>query len=128
MIDRRLFTHIEWLTLALTVALAVAGMATVYSATHSQSLDIPQRGLLGDTRRVHDHAVIINYIWIERLAYFIYGSTICLLVSVFIIGHAAGGPKGGSPGVLYPAAFGCETRPHNHAGRYFSTESFPNRA
>jgi len=95
MIDRRLFTHIEWLTLALTIALAVIGLATVYSATHSQSPSIYRKEvywvILGSLFMIA--ALVINYIWIERLAYFIYGSTVLLLISVFIIGHSAAGAR-----------------------------------
>lgn len=131
MIDRRLFTHIEWLTLALTVALAVAGLATVYSATHSQSPSIYRKEvywvILGGTFMIV--AVIINYIWIERLAYFIYGSTIFLLVSVFIIGHSAAGARRWiSLGffTLQPselAKLGLIVM----LAKYFSTKSFPHR-
>ncbi len=95
MIDRRLFTHIEWLTLALTLALAAVGLATVYSATHAQSPMIYRKEVywvvIGSAFLLA--AVIINYIWIERFAYFIYGATVVLLASVFVIGHASAGAK-----------------------------------
>lgn len=95
MIDRRLFTHIDLVTVVITLALAAVGLVTVYSATHSQSPAIYQREfywvIIGGACMLL--AIIINYIWIERLAYFIYGSTLLLLVAVFVIGHSSAGAK-----------------------------------
>ncbi len=95
MIDRRLFTHFDWLILSVILILAFVGLASVYSATHTHQPGIYRREfywvLIGSLFMLI--AVIINYSLLERFAYFIYGSAIFLLISVFIIGSSFSGAK-----------------------------------
>ncbi len=92
-IDKKLLSHVDLTTLALTITLALIGLASIYSATYSNSPAIYTRaqywfiiGLILLTT-----AVIINYHLLESYAYFIYGGAIVLLLLVFVIGKSSGG-------------------------------------
>ncbi|MBI5642468.1 MAG: rod shape-determining protein RodA [Deltaproteobacteria bacterium] len=95
MIDRRLFTHFDWLSLSVIAALALIGFGSVFSATHSHQPGIYQKDvywvIIGAALMLV--AIIVNYQLLERLAYFVYGSTIILLISVFFIGSSFSGAK-----------------------------------
>jgi rod shape determining protein RodA len=93
MIDRRLLTHFDWVTLLITVALSAAGFATIYSATFTGSSSIYQKELywliIGAVFFIV--AIAINYSFFERLAYPIYGVALLLLVAVLLFGRSTGG-------------------------------------
>ena len=95
MINRRLFSHFDWFTLAITALLTFVGLATVYSATHVHLQGIYKREMywiiIGFAFLLA--AVIVNYSLLERLGYVIWGSSILLLIAVFIIGKSSGGAK-----------------------------------
>jgi rod shape determining protein RodA len=95
MIDRRLLTHFDWLTLSLTLALTLTGIATVYSATHSHQPAIYRKELYwaatGALALIV--AAALNYSLVERFAYAFYGATLALLASVFFIGSTMGGAR-----------------------------------
>lgn len=95
MIDRRLFTHFDWLTLSVIASLILIGFASVFSATHLHQAAIYQKDVwwvaIGTVMMIL--AVVINYSFIERAAYFIYGATIILLISVYFIGSSFSGAQ-----------------------------------
>ncbi|MBI5492106.1 MAG: rod shape-determining protein RodA [Deltaproteobacteria bacterium] len=95
MIDRRLFTHFDWLILSVIMILALVGLASVYSATYTHQPGIYRKEfywvLIGSFSMLV--AIVVNYSLLERLAYFIYGSTIFLLISVFAVGSSFSGAK-----------------------------------
>lgn len=95
MIDRRLFTHFDWITFVISIALALIGLMTVYSATHSQSPAIYHKEIywviMGGACILL--SVILNYSLLERFAYFVYGGTITLLIAVFVIGSSFSGAR-----------------------------------
>ncbi len=95
MIDRRLFTHFDWLTLSVIASLILIGFASVFSATHLHQPAIYQKDAwwvaIGTVMMII--AVVINYSFIERAAYFIYGATIILLISVYFIGSSFSGAQ-----------------------------------
>jgi rod shape determining protein RodA len=83
-IDRRLLYNVDWTLLAATLALALLGVAVVYSATHSGSssdLYLKQLALVGvgvlgllaaaslDYRRVADRAVLLYVVSVVTLVY-----------------------------------------------------------
>jgi len=94
-IDRRLFTHFDWLIFAVTIALALAGLASVYSATHSHLHSIYRKEvywvIIGFFFLLI--AIILNYSLLERLAYVLWGTSVFLLVAVFIIGRSTAGAR-----------------------------------
>lgn len=95
MIDRRLFTHIDWLTMLVTALLALTGFLTVYSATFSKWPSIYTREfywiLIGALALAS--AVAVNYSVLERFAYVIYGASITLLLGVFVVGKTMSGAR-----------------------------------
>jgi rod shape determining protein RodA len=95
MIDRRLFTHFDWLTLFITGALALIGILSIFSATHLHMPSIYKKDLywiiIGGGFLVA--AMLINYSLLEKYAYFIYGGAIALLVAVFAVGSTIAGAK-----------------------------------
>jgi len=95
MIDRRLFTHFDWIILAVIVGLIAIGFASIYSATHAQMPSVYRKDVywMGIGAALMLLAIIVNYQYLERTAYFIYGASILLLISVFFIGSSFGGAK-----------------------------------
>lgn len=95
MIDRRLFTHFDWLILSVIAALICIGFASIYSATHAQMPSIYKKDiywiLIGSGFMLL--AIIFSYSFLERFAYFIYALSIILLISVYFIGSSFGGAQ-----------------------------------
>jgi rod shape determining protein RodA len=95
MIDRRHLMHFDWLTFSVTVSLALIGLGSIYSATYTRLPVFYQKEgywiIIGIVLLVV--AVVLNYTLLERLAYFIYGSTIALLVAVIFVGSSMGGAR-----------------------------------
>lgn len=95
MIDRRVFVHFDWVTFAVTLALTAIGFATVYSATFTRLPSIYQREpywiAIGVVLLLV--SATVSYALIERFAYAIYGETIVLLASVFLVGKTMGGAR-----------------------------------
>ncbi len=93
MIDRRLLTHFDWITLMVTVALAASGFATIYSATFTGSNTIYMKEIywliIGTVFLIL--AISLNYSILERFAYPIYGASLLLLIAVLLFGKATGG-------------------------------------
>src|SRR3989304_4618481 len=95
MIDRRLFMHLDWLTLTVTMALSLVGLLTIYSATYTRlPLFYQKEGywiLIGAGFLIA--AVVLNYSLLERLAFLIYGCSVALLAAVFFAGRTMGGAR-----------------------------------
>ncbi len=95
MIDRRLFTHFDWVALTVTAGLVITGLFSIYSATHLHMPSIYKKELywvaIGSIMLVA--SFVVNYSLLERYAYFIYGASIILLVAVFVIGTSSGGAR-----------------------------------
>ncbi len=94
-IDKHLFTHLDFAALGLTVALAVIGLASIYSSTFRNSPEIYTRALYWFIIGLAFMAVaiVLNYHLLERFAYVIYGSSLLMLILVFIIGRSSGGAR-----------------------------------
>lgn len=95
MIDRRLLTHFDWLTLGVTAGLVFIGFLSVYSATHIHMPGLYQKEIywiiIGGSFLLITLA--IDYAFLERFAFVIYGASIVLLILVFIIGSTMGGAR-----------------------------------
>ncbi|MEK6532212.1 MAG: rod shape-determining protein RodA [Deltaproteobacteria bacterium] len=95
MIDRRLLTHFDWVTLTATAGLVITGLFSIYSATHLHMPSIYKKELywvaIGSVVLVA--SFVVNYSLFERYAYFAYGASIMLLIAVFIIGTSSGGAR-----------------------------------
>ncbi len=95
MIDRRLITHFDWLTFATVIALALIGLASVYSATHVHQADIYRKEVywmvIGVTCLLL--AVIFSYSLLESFGYVFYAATNLGLVLVYVIGSSYGGAR-----------------------------------
>jgi rod shape determining protein RodA len=87
MIDRRLVANVDWLLLGATLLLALAGVATVYSATHGGALEglhvkqlyLVAAGVVGlllallvDYRRLADRAVLFYVLSAAALLYVLF--------------------------------------------------------
>ncbi len=90
LIDRRLFTHFDWITFAVCVGLALIGLASVYSATLPSHPEIYRKETYWITIGVCLMLVVVifDYSLFEHYAYPIYGFSIILLVAVLFIGGA----------------------------------------
>ncbi|MBE7413933.1 MAG: rod shape-determining protein RodA [Deltaproteobacteria bacterium] len=95
MIDRRLFTHFDWVMLGLVAALVCVGFVSIYGATHVQMPSVYKKDvywiIIGSCLMLL--AIVVNYSYLERSAYFIYGASILLLISVYFIGSSFGGAR-----------------------------------
>lgn len=98
MIDRRLIQNFDWLLLLLTAAIITLGLVILYSAVSSGGKF--HSGVL--TRQVYWIALgllvmivafILDYQWLERLAYPLYVVGIILLVAVLLYGKTVSGSK-----------------------------------
>src|SRR6266481_4688324 len=97
-IDRRLVAHIDWPLLVCALLVISCGLLTVLSATRAQGhlvsgLLLRQFmwagvGLVGLLA-----ALSFDYHWLERYGYFVYGSTLVLLVLTAVLGSAGGGAR-----------------------------------
>ncbi len=95
MIERRYFFQIDWLLLAIAIALTVIGIANIYSATHIHQPYLYKKQLywLIVALVVMVPVVAINYSLFERFAYVIYGISLVTLVIALLWGHSAGGSR-----------------------------------
>lgn len=98
MFDRRLASHFDFGLLALTAAIAGAGIATIISATYSNGAILSPSALrqliwalLGLVAMTG--MVFFDYKQLERYAYFIYAGAIGLLLLVPIAGSIGGGSR-----------------------------------
>jgi len=94
-IDKRLFTHLDYAALALTVILALIGIASIYSATYLSAPGIYKRAMYWFVIGMVflSAAAFLNYHLLERYSYLIYGGSTLLLILVFIIGRSSGGAQ-----------------------------------
>lgn len=95
MIDRRLFTHFDWVTFSVALALALVGLVSIYSATHVHMPSIYRKETYWVVLAtvVLFAAVLVNYSFLEQFAYVIYGGTLVLLVAVLFLGSSMGGAQ-----------------------------------
>ncbi|MBI5682176.1 MAG: rod shape-determining protein RodA [Deltaproteobacteria bacterium] len=95
MIDRRTFTHFDWVIFLSAMALAAIGIVNLYSATAGlgSQLYLKQFYWLIIGCAAIGIITFFNYSQLERFAYFLYGATITFLVAVHLFGKSAGGAK-----------------------------------
>ena len=95
MIPKRYFFQTDWLLLAIAIALAMTGVANIYSATHVHQPFLYKKQIywLVVALVVMVPVVIVNYSLFERFAYVIYGISIVTLVVALLWGHSAGGSR-----------------------------------
>lgn len=95
MIDRRIFSHIDWLTVSTTLLLTIIGISTIYSATYLHNPIIYQKQIFWFIISVSllIPLVIIDYIYIDRFAYFIYFALIIVLIATLLVGLKVGGAR-----------------------------------
>ena len=91
-IDRRLLTQIDWLLIATTALLALAGLVTIYSATFAGSQYIYTRHtfFLALGTLIFLVTVILDYSLLDRFAYQIYAFAILALFIVLFLDPIAG--------------------------------------
>ena len=96
MFERRLFFHIDWLTIAVLVVLCAIGVAMIFSATH----DGPNSGLY--IRQLYAIAIglaalffclVVDYRVLADHALALYVLALVLLVVVLLFGVAGGGAR-----------------------------------
>lgn len=94
-IDRRYLSHFDWVTFVSVAALALIGLASVYSAIYTKWPSLYRKEfywlIIGSVFMLL--AVIANYSLLEQFAYAVYGASITLLIAVFFIGRSMGGAK-----------------------------------
>lgn len=95
MIDRRIFSHIDWLTVSVTVLLTIIGISTIYSAIYLHNPIIYQKQILWFciSLAVLVPLLIIDYIYIDRFSYFIYIGLVLVLIATLFIGLKVGGAR-----------------------------------
>ncbi len=92
--ERKLLSNIDWPLVIIVLLLTLVGLANLYSATYGLPVAKYFKNqmiwiLLGLI--VFILASLVNYLYMERAAYFIYGFTILLLVLVLVTGNPIGG-------------------------------------
>ncbi len=95
MIDRRIFSHIDWLTVSVTLLLTIIGISTIYSATYLHNPVIYQKQIFWVfvSLAALIPLLIIDYLYIDRFAYVIYLALIVVLILTLIIGMKVGGAR-----------------------------------
>ncbi|MDP2690381.1 MAG: FtsW/RodA/SpoVE family cell cycle protein, partial [Deltaproteobacteria bacterium] len=95
MIDRRLITHIDWLTLSTVLTLAFIGFASVYSATHAHQPAVYRKEfywiIIGGSFMLV--SVVLSYSLLESFGYIFYAASNLALVLVYVIGSSFGGAR-----------------------------------
>ncbi|MCL4537871.1 MAG: rod shape-determining protein RodA [Nitrospirae bacterium] len=99
-IDRRLIKNFDWITFLIVMSLAVIGIMTIYSATR------PPLGVGGHpdfylkqvlwlliSTAVLFVVVSIDYIWLYRISYPLYGLGLLLLLIVIFVGRTSMGAQ-----------------------------------
>jgi rod shape determining protein RodA len=99
-IDRRLINNFDWVTLCLIVLLSITGIMTIYSATRSPlpggempSYFIRQLYWLIVSLVALIAVVSIDYVWLKRFSYVLYGIGISLLLMVLLFGRTGMGAQ-----------------------------------
>ncbi len=89
LLDRRLLAHFDWITMTVALALALIGLASIYSATNINHPEIYTKGtywiILGVCAMLI--AAVFDYELLADFAYLIYGASILLLIAVLFLGH-----------------------------------------
>lgn len=99
MFDRRLAQFFDWGLLLITLAIAAAGLITLYSAVSSDGapsqnpLFIKQLIWFGCGFAAMTVSFLFSYKNLERWAYFIYGAAVAMLVWVLFFGKVVGGSR-----------------------------------
>ena len=93
MIDRRLIQNFNWSLMSFIFLLILLGLIPLHSAAGSNHLYIRQLiwYCIGFASLMV--VVAVDYKYIEKYAYLIYGSGICMLIGVLLFGRYAGGSK-----------------------------------
>ncbi len=98
-IDRRLISHFDWTLFLLTLAFAILGIVTIYSANfnigeeHAGALPSRQLLWLGLGTIMLFTAISFDYHYMDRLAYPAYAVILVLLFLVLFFGHSGGGSQ-----------------------------------
>jgi rod shape determining protein RodA len=99
-IDRRLIKNFDWITLLVVVVLTLIGIMTIYSATRPPidmgdhpDFYIKQLVWLMVSLAALVLVVSIDYIWLYRLSYVMYGFGILLLIVTLILGKTSMGAQ-----------------------------------
>lgn len=90
-----MFTHFDWITLAIALLLAAIGVSTVYSATraHMETIYLKEFYWIAIGLVALLASVFINYGTLERYGHLIWGASVLLLVAVAILGKTTLGAK-----------------------------------
>lgn len=96
MFDRRLITHFDWTYLLLVTLVAVIGIANLYSATSSWTIDaepvyLKQTYWLGLGLLIVGLTCLVDYRHLEYLSFPFYGFTILMLAAVLLVGRTSMG-------------------------------------
>jgi len=98
-IDRRLLKNLDWVTLSLIIALSLAGIMTIFSATrppiHGEmpSYYIRQSYWLILSLIALIASVSFDYVWLRRFSYILYGIGLFLLLCVLFLGRTGMGAQ-----------------------------------
>jgi rod shape determining protein RodA len=99
-IDRRLIKNFDWITFSLVTLLSVIGIMTIYSATRSPlpggempSFYIKQLYWLVLSVAAMIAIVSIDYVWLKRVSYLLYGVGVFLLLLVLFHGRTGMGAQ-----------------------------------
>jgi len=97
MLDQRRFANLPWGMVALIFAIALIGLATVYSATYTtkgpSSLYYRQMVWLAIGVMVMLLAIVVDYHTVGRYAYVLYAASLVLLLLVMAIGKTGMGAQ-----------------------------------
>jgi len=95
--DRRLIQHFDWALLLLTLIMGAIGIALIYSAVNAGDSNplagfcVKQLCWFGGGLVLMTICFLFSYKKLEKMAPFLYGTCILLLVAVFLIGKTVGG-------------------------------------
>ncbi|MBS4059964.1 MAG: rod shape-determining protein RodA [Bacteroidetes bacterium] len=99
-VDRRLFTSFDWLTFSLVILLTVIGILTIYSATRppietGNHPDFYWKQIIWLCISLFAlfFIVFIDYNWLNRFSYILYGLGIVLLIIVLLAGKTTMGAQ-----------------------------------
>jgi len=98
-IDRRLISNMDWLSAGIVLIIAAAGITTIYSATRPVFGNIQPDFyvkqiywlIIGLTAMVL--VISIDYSWFNRMAYYLYGIGMVLLMAVLVMGRVGMGAQ-----------------------------------
>ena len=118
-IDRRLISNMDWISVGIVLVIAAAGISTIYSATRPVFGSIQPGFYIKQTYwlmlgiAAMGMVVAVDYNWYNRMAYYLYGVGLVLLLAVLIMGRAGMGaqrwlsigPIGIQPSELFKLAY-----------------------